>query len=273
MFKILIIGDGFIGYNLYKYFYIKYNTFITTKTILDVTDNNNVYQFLKNHNFTHIIYAAGIKNTKLCEEQKAATIEVNALAILRILRQIQPNIRFIYISTDYVFDGLKGLYTELDQTNPSTFYGKSKVIGESLALYLHENTTVVRTSGVYGKMSPWMNWLISELDQHHTIQCYTNVINSPTYALNLAEMIDDVCMHNSYNGIINLNGPALNRYELYLSVAKQYNKNTDLLIPTNDTLSSFPKNISLDNSKYVSITNKLPNNITNGLHRLLDYEN
>jgi len=272
MHNILLIGDGFVGKNLFSYFRNKYHTSITSKNILDITSNTSIYNYFHHTKFSHIIYSAGIKNIPLCETNKQLALDVNALAVLRILRNISDNIKFVYISTDYVFDGIKGAYTEHDQTNPMTFYGKSKLAGEILSESNHENTVVVRTSGIYGKYCPWIKWLLSEVDNNNSIECYIDVINSPTYALNLAEMIEDICIHTNYTGLINLSGPPLNRYDLYKSVVRAYNKNEKLLVPISG-LHGFPKNISLNTDRYIKLINKFPNNINDGLKRMINYEN
>lgn len=267
--KLLIIGNGFIGKNLYKYFSLKYDTIISNRNILNISDSTSIKKFFINTNFTHIIYAAGLKNVQWCENNHRETLHINAIAIYEILRSINLDTKFIYISTDYVFDGNAGLYTEMDQTNPLTFYGKSKLIGEIFTQTFSNNSIIVRTSGVYGDGCLWMNWLLSELDNHKNVECFSDVINSPTYAINLAEMVDDVCVSSEYGyKIFNLSGPPVDRLKLYKSVAHAYHKNVSLLRSSKDT-HNFPKNISLDTSLYTKLTGKYPNTITEGLNRLI----
>jgi len=272
MYDILLIGNGFIGKNLFSYFENKYSTCMTDINVLNIALDHSVDDYFCSKTFSHVIYTAGIKNITLCETDKQSALDVNALGVLKILRNISNDTKFIYISTDYVFDGQIGMYKEEDQTAPTTFYGKSKLIGEILSKTDHDNTVIIRTSGVYGKYCPWMQWLISEVNKNNSVECYEDVINSPTYALNLAEMIEDICIYANYTGLINLSGPPLNRYDLYKSVVRAYHKNEKLLVPISG-LHGFPKNISLNTDKYTRLAKKLPNDISQGLQRMINYEN
>lgn len=269
--KIIIIGNGFIGSNLYNYFSGKYNTMVSDRNLLDINNEQSIKQFLSTNDHSHIIYAAGIKDVKYCETHRDDALFINGYGVHKILQHKNTNSKLIYISTDYVFDGNRGNYTETDFPNPLTFYGKSKLIGEFLTRCYTNNNIVIRTSGVYGKKCPWMSWLIQQLQDRKGIECYSNVINSPTYAINLAEMIDDICINRSTNfsGMINLSGPPLNRYQLYQNVARAYNMNEQLLYDGFDT-GNFPRNISLNTDLYNTLTHKTPNDIKTGLERLIN---
>lgn len=268
---IVIIGDGFIGRNLFRYFNTKYDTVLTNRSLLDLKEENSIQNFFSGIDPTHIIYAAGIKDVKYCEQHHDDALTINSFGISKILRYTSDKSKFIYLSTDYVFDGHHGNYSENDHPNPLTFYGKSKLLGELITQYSRMNSTIVRTSGVYGKQCPWMDWLFKSLKENNKIECYANVINSPTYVMNLAEMIDDVCMDPfiDYTGIINLSGKPLNRYELYQSVARAYHMDEELLYPGFDN-SYFPHDISLNTDLYRDLTDKKPDNIKTGLERLLN---
>lgn len=269
--KIIIIGNGFIGSNLYTYFSNKYNTILSSRNLLDINNEQNIKHFLSNNDHSHIIYAAGMKDVKYCETHKDYALSVNSYGVHKILQYKNIHSKFIYISTDYVFDGDNGNYSENDLPNPLTFYGKSKLLGELITKYYTNNNIVIRTSGVYGKKCPWMSWLIQQLQENKNIECYANVINSPTYVINLAEMIDDICINGviNFSGTINLSGPSLNRYQLYQSVARAYNMNEQLLYGGLDD-NNFPRDISLNTDLYTTLTYKTPNDIKTGLERLIN---
>jgi dTDP-4-dehydrorhamnose reductase len=252
--NILILGDGFIGKNLFDVISLSYQTTLTNRNMLDVTSKKSIEEFfLLNNKYTHIIYAVGIKDVNYCEKNPDDAFLVNAEGVKNILQCYQPK-KFIYISTDYVFDGLKGFYTENDISNPQTIYGKSKLLGENYTSHFSKNNLVIRTSGVYGKDCGWLQWLL-ESYKKETISCFEDVYNSPTYVINLADMIIDM-IKIDYYGIINLCGPeSLNRYQLYSIVFEQYNIIKDKL-SRGVSSGIIPKNISLDNSLYTRLTNK-----------------
>lgn len=274
--KILILGNGFIGNNLYKYFLTKnkYDTIITDKTKIDVTNTNNIKNYITRSQlfndkiyeniFDYIIYAVGLKDIKKCENNKSLAYEINSIGINNIVKYISKNTKIIYISTDYVFDGKLGHYSETSATNPQTFYGKTKLLGEQFCLN-HRNSMIVRTSGVYGSGCIWLKNLLDSMSNNQSTVCFADIYNSPTYVMNLAEMIEDM-MDIDYTGIINLCGETNNRYELYTTVCKVFNKNCDLLISGNST-GEFPKNISLNNSLYKNLSNKIPDTTYIGLNK------
>ena len=264
--NILIIGDGFVGKNLNNYFKNTYNVSITNRKILDVNDPVSVEKFFKKANFTHIIYCAGLKDVAKCETNESLAYDTNSNSLVNISKYL-TNEKFIYLSTDYVFDGHKGLYKENDTTNPNTIYGKSKLLGETNSLTYFSNPIVVRTSGVYGKGCKWIEWLLTTSDKE--ISCFIDVYNSPTYVYDLAEMIINV-IKQDFRGIVNLAGSdVVNRYELYSEVFK-YKKNTITNLTKGTSNNTFPKNISLDVSLYRGIVNKTPMSIEQGLKALFN---
>lgn len=265
--KILILGNGFIGSNLYKYFILKtkYNTIITNKKEVDIIDINTINNYFKYNNFDYIIYSIGIKDIKKCENNQDLAYAVNTTGISNIIKNLNTNTKIIYISTDYIFDGKSGNYSENSIPNPKTFYGKSKLLGEEYCLK-HENSIVVRTSGVYGRGCLWLSNLIDSLKNKERINCFSDVYNSPTYAINLADMINDL-INIDYRGIINLCGNTkINRYDLYTTVASIFNEDTHLL-GFGKSSGQFPKDISLDNTLYKKLLNKIPDTVNIGLNK------
>ena len=262
--RILIIGDGFIGSNLYRCYKNVYDVVMTNKKTLDVCNLDNIDKyFQKNLEFTHIIYAAGMKNVKYCEANPKEAFDVNATAVKNLMSHI-GDAQFIYLSTDYVFNGSHGNYNETSIAQPKTVYGKSKLLGEWYCDIYGTNAMIIRTSGVYGKNCGWLNWLEGELEEEGEIICFADVYNSPTFADNLAEMIMDMIEHK-YHGCINLSGPeSMNRYELYKSVFRGYNGNTQRLL-CGSANNMMPHNISLDTARYQKLTSKTPCTVAEGI--------
>ena len=252
--KILIVGNGFIGQGLYQSYKDKYDVTVTNRETLDVTEEKTVEKFFKDNNsFTHVIYAVGIKDIQQCNQNPDAARDVNAKGVKTILKFIQPE-KFIYLSTDYVFEGTVGNYSEDDFTSPTTVYGKTKLLGEKNTL-LYDKSIVVRTAGVFGEKCKWILWLLSEIEKQKNIICYTDVVNTPTYVNNLAEMIENV-VAKKYSGIIHLSGEeTMNRMSLFETFLKCFGKNTNNLIKGKSN-GLFPKNLSLSTKLYKQITQK-----------------
>lgn len=265
--RILIIGDGFIGSGLFGYFSTLYPTTITSKDTLDITNPKNVRAFFEANEFDIIIHAAGIKDIGLCEREPQLAYMVNGESV-RIILENAPCKKFMYISTDYVFDGSKGAYTENDPESPKTIYGKSKVLGERYTTELCSNFAIIRTSGVYGKTSPWMGWLLNQLKGNQIVECFSNVYNTPTYSSDLASMMDDL-IQLDFVGKINLSGSeTVNRHQLYTEVCEAFSLDTSLLKP--GFSGAFPGNLSLDNSLYRRISNHGPNPIRKNMSQVAE---
>jgi dTDP-4-dehydrorhamnose reductase len=269
--KLLIIGSGFLGLELSRYFKNHYEVTITNRNILDVTKENSIKNFFSKNSFDYILYCAGIKNVSYCENNTDESVQVNAESVKKIVSRTNFK-KFIYISTDYVFDGVNGNYSELDAQNPNTVYGKSKLLGELYTKLYSKNYIIVRTSGVYGLNCPWLEWLLKELDSKNQINCYANIFNTPTYSINLAKKIHKLIDIN-YDGIIHLtDGKCLNRFEFYQEIAKLFNRDSLLLKQGYSNL--FPTNLSLNTYKYHHIFPMDQDNISNNLKELYKrYEN
>jgi len=259
--NILIIGDGFIGKNLFKYFSKYHSVEITNIAILNVERDESISSFfLSPKKYDYIIYAAGNKDIKDCEDNPEAAFSINAEAVKKLLSIASPQ-KFIYLSTDYIFDGNKGNYTEEDAPNPQTIYGKSKLLGEWYTQAYASDYLIVRTSGVYGDHCGWVKWLLEEVNNNREVVCFSNVYNSPTSAINLAEMIDDMIGLN-FSGVINLCGPtALSRYSLYKAICRKKDLQGSKLVKGIDDSARFPSNLSLNTFLYESLTSKTPKSL------------
>ena len=97
-----------------------------------------------------VINAAAYTDVDGCEIKKEIAFDSNALAVGNLTKLCREySARFYHISTDYVFDGKSGNYSEYSIPSPVNYYGFSKVLGDYMALS-YEKALVIRTSGVYG---------------------------------------------------------------------------------------------------------------------------
>jgi dTDP-4-dehydrorhamnose reductase len=120
--------------------------------IFDITQPNIVWQHLHGHNDVEaVIHCAAMTDVPKCEEQRDTAYLVNTLATSNLANYCsQLGIFFVYISTDYVFDGTVGNYSEASIPNPINFYGQTKLAGETatvLAYQLkYDQHCIIRTS-------------------------------------------------------------------------------------------------------------------------------
>jgi dTDP-4-dehydrorhamnose reductase len=160
--KFLVTGSsGLIGSQVVKDLveqnYTVYSCYHSEKplcgipTMLDLTDNDKIIQKIQETKPDVIIHLAAMTNVDLCETEKELSLQINSKATEILAKQAaKQNSFFIYVSTDYVFDGVDGMKKEDDLPNPLGFYGKSKLDGESTLDKLKLNWCIVRTSTPFG---------------------------------------------------------------------------------------------------------------------------
>ena len=175
-----------------------------------------------------IIHCGALTHVDHCETheeesyQKTVQSTKNLLAIAK-----QCNARFVYISTDYVFDGKEGPYTEDAPVNPISIYGRHKLEAEQLSISELDNTLVLRVTNVYGDEARGKNFIARIVDQCKNNQKLTlklpyDQYASPTNAFDIARAMY-VLLHDNKSGIYHIGSTDyMNRVELALRVLKYF---------------------------------------------------
>jgi dTDP-4-dehydrorhamnose reductase len=150
---------------------------------LNVCDADAVAAFVSQHAIDAVVYLAGSKDVRWCEENSAdaRTLNVGGVSnMLTALERRRPDIFFLFMSSDYVFDGRRGQYRDTDPISPSTEYGRNKVEAEALVQGSPIHSAVVRTSAVMGEGSPYFGWLRESLRSGKKFGGFDNVFFTPT---------------------------------------------------------------------------------------------
>jgi dTDP-4-dehydrorhamnose reductase len=96
-----------------------------------------------------VIHAAGMTHPNECEQAQEQSSRVNITGTQTMLEALPPEVRFIYISTDLVFDGQKGGYSEKNATHPPNHYARTKQEAEK-QVRRRAGAVVVRMAQLYG---------------------------------------------------------------------------------------------------------------------------
>ena len=164
-----------------------------TSIQLDITDQDKIIQILQEIKPDRIIHLAAMTNVDQCETQQELAILLNAKSTEILAKQAaKQNAFFVYVSTDYVFDGIKGMKKEDDSTNPLGFYGKSKLEGEFTLNKLASSWCIARTStpfGIHHKKKSFPLWIQESLEAKKEIPVLVDQLTSPTYVPNLSKML------------------------------------------------------------------------------------
>ena len=245
---------------------------------LDLTNKEKIIQTLQETKPDGIIHLAAITNVDLCETEKELATQINTKATEILAKQAaKQNVFFLYVSTDYVFDGIKGMKKEDDSTNPLGFYGKSKLEGELTLNKLASGWCIARTStpfGIHYKKKSFPLWIKENLEAKKEIPVLIDQFTSPTYVPNLSKMLIEVATRQ-ITGMIHLAGATrISRYDLAELVAYKLSLDKKFLIPTKtDEMtwkSQRPKDSSLDVSFATQILNEKPQEIKQSLDLFID---
>lgn len=182
-----------------------------------------------------IIHCAAIVNVDECESKKDAADEIHR-EVTNILSSFYPlSTKFIYISTDSVFDGIKGNYSEIDFPNPLNYYAKSKLAGEQVALRNNPNAIIIRTN-IYGfnyvQKNSLVEWALNNLSASQPITGFTDVYFNPLYTKQLARAIHKLIELNNLTGIINIAANEhINKFDFLVMLARTFNFPLNLIKP------------------------------------------
>ena len=167
---------------------------------LDITKEDDVVRVFSQTKPHIVINTAAMTNVDQCEKERKACdlINIDAVAfqlkILEKMQHLEKNYKpqFIHLSTDFVFDGEAGPYSEVDKPNPISYYGLSKYKADLLVEESAVNWAIVRTIIVYGVVdnmsrSNHVLWAKSALQKGEKINVINDKFRAPTLAEDLAE--------------------------------------------------------------------------------------
>ena len=241
---------------------------------LDLTNLDSIEKAVDQAKPDVIIHLAAMTDVDLCETEIELAILLNAKATEILARQAaKQQAFFVYVSTDYVFDGKQGMKKEDDPPNPLGFYGKSKLEGELALNNLASGWAIARTStpfGIHPTKKSFPLWVKENLESKKEIPVLVDQFTSPTYVPNLSRMLIEVATRQ-IAGIIHLAGATrISRYNLAELVAEKLNLDKKPLKPISMSEMTWkakrPQDSSLDVSYAIQILNEKPQEI----HQSLD---
>jgi dTDP-4-dehydrorhamnose reductase len=238
---------------------------------MDITGNVDLILSLKPD---YIVLTAAMTNVDRCESDPERAWKANALGPKKVaLAAREAGSRLIHVSTDYVFDGEKGMYREDEATSPINCYGQSKLAGERFVLEICPNSVIARTSVLYGWNPARLNfvtWAMEEMKRGSRINIVTDQYNSPTLASSLAEVLFEI---KDEQGIFHACGSErISRYDFTIKVAKAFGLDESLINPISSDQLSWKAKRPRDSSLDVSMISRLvkPLNIEEGLRAMAE---
>ncbi|MCM8786772.1 MAG: dTDP-4-dehydrorhamnose reductase [Candidatus Omnitrophica bacterium] len=262
--KILITGaTGLLGNALSKILKPYYNIIGICKKNFDITDKYIVKYKLKKINPDVIIHCAAYTNVDKAQIEKEVAYKVNVYGTRNLAQDLKSkDPLFIYISTDYVFNGKKRTpYTEKDKPSPINIYGKTKLEAEKEILKL-KKYIIIRTSWLYGpKGKNFIETIAKLTKEKKVIEVVNEQIGSPTYTIDFSKAIKELLNLYFKNklpyGIYHITGRgSCSWFELAKFVMKLLNLDIKIVPVSLKKLkreAKRPKNSVLSNEKFYSL--------------------
>lgn len=249
--KILITGsNGLLGQKLVKLLVKRKVNFVATSlgknrnpecpkefyVTMDITSQQQVETVFQTHQPKAVIHTAAMTNVDQCELDHTGCdlLNVRATAILWAAAK-GIHAHFQLLSTDFVFDGAKGNYTETDLPNPLSYYGNSKLKAEQiLTSDVNKNWSITRTIIVYGKgknlsRSNIVLWAKEALSKCSDLNIVADQFRAPTWDEDLAWGCLEI-INRGKKGIFHLSGPeTFSIYEMVSRIARYYDYSTEKL--------------------------------------------
>jgi dTDP-4-dehydrorhamnose reductase len=226
-----------------------------------IDEINNAFKLIKPE---IVVNCSGLTNVDYCETHEKEAILLNVIIPENLVRS-QNNFKFklVHISTDAVFDGIKGNYDEDDETNPLNVYSKTKVLGEN-KVSSSKDYLLLRTNifgwNIQDKLC-LAEWFIDKLKKKEKINAFTDVFFNPVTVNSLSNIILELTRKN-INGLFHVGSTKVSKYEYGTKIAELFEFSTNLLVPSsidNSTLvAKRPKNTTLNTGKIEKLI-KMPN--------------
>jgi dTDP-4-dehydrorhamnose reductase len=247
------------------------------KCDLSLSDSRLFKDIIKNFTPSTIIHCASLTNIEQCESEPDIAYKTNVISTKNIVEEVQDkNVRLVYISSDSVYDGMKGNFVEDDNINPQNYYGLTKYEGELEALKL-SNPLILRTN-IFGwniqKKESIGEWVLNKLQKKQTIDGFKDVYFSTIYTMKLAQVID-ISIEKKITGIFNCgSSDSCSKYEFALKLAECFGLDKSLVnaisIDNGSLRAKRGKNMTLNVKKIQRALNyKLPkiDNSIEGFYR------
>ncbi len=255
--KILITGsNGLLGQKLVAYYTSaellqKYSLIATSRgenrikkqqnftfQSLDMSDATSVMAVFEQYQPDAIIHTAALTQVDECEIQREACWLHNVIAVENLVKACEKyNTFLLHLSTDFIFDGEAGPYSEAAQPNPISYYGESKLASEKIVQQAQCPWAIARTVLVFG-MSEAMSrsniilWVKKSLEEGKTIQVVSDQWRTPTLAEDLAKGCA-LIVEKEAQGIFNISGKEmLTPYDMAIQTADYFGLDKSLIVET-----------------------------------------
>ena len=246
--RILVTGsNGMLGQRTVQFYSSKENiellaTSVEEKSVIDSVDyvscdiksRDEIKKVVHDYYPDFIVHTAAFTNVDLSEKLREDAWKINVKGVEYIAEAARAiDAHIIHISTDYVFDGKDGPFSENATPNPIGYYGRTKLASENVLRICGTLFTILRTNVLYGiapnSRPDFVRWVVNSLNKEETIRIVKDQINNPTFIDDLVQGINKIIEFKK-TGIYNIGGQEfLSRYDFTLRIADYFDLDKNLI--------------------------------------------
>lgn len=191
---------------------------------LDLVDEDRVKKQVLALKPEAVVHTAAMTDVEECQRDPLRAKQVNVQATKNLARIAgEMGIRFVYISTDYVFDGKRGDYVETDPANPINVYGETKLLGEEAVRLSCSRSLVIRTSIFGFNIQPktgLVEFVKDSLARGESITRFSDQFSTPIYTGDIGRLILAL-LDRGATGLFHIGGgEKISRYDFAVKVAE-----------------------------------------------------
>ena len=248
--RILVTGsNGMLGQRAVEFYLSKENvdllaTSVEEKSVIesvdyvssDIKNRDEIKKVIYDYCPDFVVHTAAFTNVDQSEKMREEAWKINVKGVEYIAEAARAiDAHIIHISTDYIFNGKDGPYSENAKPNPVGYYGRTKLASENALRISGTFFTILRTNVLYGiahnSRPDFVRWVVSSLKKKENIRIVKDQINNPTFIDDLVQGINKIIEFKK-TGIYNIGGKEfLSRYDFTLRIADFFNLDKKLITP------------------------------------------
>ena len=206
---------------------------------LDMTDQDAVESFISREMPDRVLLPAAMTDVDDCEKRPQLAFSINVEGTMNVAMACKSSgAPLLYVSTDYVFNGLKGSkYYEFETPDPLSIYSKTKLEGERLVIDSSKGNAVCRVAVLYGwnrlsEKNNFASWIVRSVRAGKEVRLFEDQFVTATYAPHCAKVLMEVS-ERGLKGVFHTSGPdCLSRYQMGLVIAEVFGLDRSFIKPS-----------------------------------------
>ena len=268
--RILVVGSsGYLGR-------VVTNMLTSKHFVISTHDKNPYFPDSTRYSFPHddlnylvrtnrvdtCIFPAEIEKSQ--ENEELDDLDFFSRAVEKLIHSL-PAIRFVYVSSDGIFDGRQGLYAESDIPQPATEYGRKLKICEDTIRSLCSNYCIIRPSYLYGHALGTLDSRLqrtrSLCQSQQEVAYFEDMFKSPIHVIDAARLITAIAI-SAYVGTIHIGGPRMSVYDFHKEAMKAIGISGHISPNKMPSGVGYLRDTSLDVALCTKLTGFVPKSIT-----------